>query len=128
MGHRLIQINAPEEEYGIELDREEMRRLTIGHEEEKFAHDGFQKLDSQSLGNPNPSGGGSGFGPDGTTSYSDDSTLTTAGSPACQRTLVLLGILLLLGTCLLFTLVNLSNKTYDDWIEPNRDAYLNEGK
>ena len=129
MGHRLTYINAPEEEYGMKLDREEMKRLVIGQQEEEAEKivDGAQQLGSQSIG--------SGLGTDGTKSvsrstmiYSDESTFTKGASTASQRTLVLLGIGLLLGICLLFTFVNMSNKTHKDWIEPNKDAYLNEGK
>lgn len=129
MGHRLTYINAPEEEYGMELDREEMKRLVIGQQEEEAEKivDGAQQLGAQSIG--------SGLGTDGTKSvsrstmiYSDESTFTKGASTASQRTLVLLGIGLLLGICLLFTFVNMSSKTHEDWIEPNRDAYLNEGK
>lgn len=148
-------MHAPEEEYGMELDREEVRQLVSGgddddddEEDGKMATtgSGFKKLDAHSVGGSSrPSSGVSGS--NGTKSdisrstmiYSDESSWSKEekarnrfndrwSSPACQRALVFLGIALLLATCLVFTFVKMSPKTYDDWVEPNRDAYLNEGE
>ena len=146
MGHRLLHIYAPEEEYGLELDREEMKRLAMGHNaaeqdsDEELLDNGRGGANNQLYGQSpsstrvDPSDEIS----KSTMIYPDGSLLSKAdqarirfndqlSSPACQQTLVLLGILLLLGVCLIFTLVSMEPKTYDDWIEPNRDAYMNEG-
>lgn len=143
MGHRILHFYAPEEEYGLELDREEMRRLATGHRD-----GGDEREEELSDEKVNPLDGRSAMSSDRVDSsdeirksamiHPDESLLSKAdrarirfnhqlSTPACQQTLVLLGIALLLGICIIFTLVSLQPKTYDDWIEPNRDAYMNEG-
>lgn len=123
MGHRLVHVHAPEEEYGLDVNREDMKQLITGQ-------DPKDNNDPQSAGH----NGGSWSGYEGTKSssgstmiYSDYSTSTSKHNSRCQLMLALLGIALLLGMCLVFTFFNLSNKTYADWIEPDRNAYLNEG-
>ena len=127
MGHRLIHVHAPEEEYGLEVSRDDIKQLMMGQDDRIV---GDQNFDTQSVGHY--SGSGSRYAESKSLSgstmiYSDYSTSTKKLNPRCQVTLALLGIAFLLGTCLMFTFVSLSNKTYDDWIEPDRNAYLNEG-
>jgi hypothetical protein len=128
MGHRLLHVYAPEEEYGLDVDREEIRRLVSGDNSL-----GEKNESIRSYGVPSTTGSDS-KSVSRSTVISDMSKADRERfrfherwGPGWERTLVLGGLALLLATCLVFTFVNMQNKSYDDWVEPNRDAYMNEG-
>lgn len=146
MGNQLNHFTVPEDDYGVELDREEIRRLASGQHEDDadvendgFVANGFRNLDGSTVGSSKHSEGAS-----KDTSISDtrvridESELTkdekarrtfeaSLHSPGIQRNLFLMGIATIFGLCLLFTFVNMQSKSYEDWIEPNRYRYTNEG-
>ncbi|KAL3803318.1 hypothetical protein HJC23_009282 [Cyclotella cryptica] len=149
MGNRLNHFTVPEDDYGVELDREEIRRFASDQyqedvdatENDGYTENGFRNLDGSTVGT-DPSKQSEGVSR--AASHSDtkvsryESELTkdemarrkfeaSFHSPGIQRTLFLMSVATLLGICLLFTFVNLQSKTYEDWMEPNRNSYTNEG-
>jgi hypothetical protein len=136
MGHRLNHLPAPEEDE-VDLDREEMHRLATREEEDEM-HDpyygeSFRSAASDSNStvvtkNTNvmiynrPSMLGMSQQERNKQKFEDQ-----LASPKLLKFLTVLFIALLLFLCLLFTFVNLQSKSYESWIEPNKDSYTNEG-